>query len=355
MNDIIEEYYEKYNFPSVDKLYQIIKKDNNKIKKNDIENYINKKEEFQILKQPKTNKKKIGHIVSFIPNSIWQMDIFFMMKFYKQNNGYKYILTCIDVFTRKAYCEPIKDKSNESILSAFKLILKKADAQPYVITCDNDSTFLSKEFNGYCDKNKIAINPVTLNDHHALGIIDKFAKTLKIILSKIFIKYDNTNWINHLEKVINNYNNTPHYSLENIKPNEATEPQNAAIIYQINLEKKKEMIESMFKNPFKINDKVRLLNNDSFSKKSEGTYSKEIYTIKQINGKVLTLDNNKKIKYDKVLKIDNETNYNKEKQNIIKESKKNYKNELLHKRIDIDETNIIEGKRERKKNTRYED
>lgn len=352
MDEIIEQYYEAYNFPSSEKLYQIIKKNNHKITKQQIENYINKKEEVQILKETKKNKNKLGHIISLIPNSIWQMDIFFMMKFYKSNHGYKYILCCIDVFTRKVYCEPIKDKSNENVLDAFKLILKKADAIPYVITSDNDSTFLSTLFNSYCEKHKIALKPVVLNDHHSLGIIDRFAKTLKIALNKRFIKYNNTNWVNHLDKIIYNYNNTPHGSLEEIKPNDALLPENAAIIYEINLEKSKKQ-KSSFKNPFKINDKVRILNKDSFAKKTEGKYSKEIYIIKNIDGKTLTLDNNKKIKYDQVLKIDNNTIINEKTPNLIKQAKKDYKNELLYKRLDVQPENIINSKRERKQNNKY--
>ena len=45
----------------------------------------------------------MGHILSNSPNEKWQLDIFYLIKYHKQNHGYKYILACRDIFTRKAY------------------------------------------------------------------------------------------------------------------------------------------------------------------------------------------------------------------------------------------------------------
>ena len=44
MEDIIEQYYEEYNYPSIVKLMTLLKKDgHNDIKKKDVENFLNKK------------------------------------------------------------------------------------------------------------------------------------------------------------------------------------------------------------------------------------------------------------------------------------------------------------------------
>ena len=53
MNDIIEQYYENFNYPSADKLYKLLKDDKHDVKKKDIIDYLNKQEEAQILKGPK--------------------------------------------------------------------------------------------------------------------------------------------------------------------------------------------------------------------------------------------------------------------------------------------------------------
>jgi hypothetical protein len=60
MNDIIEEYYNNFNFPSVDKLYKLLKADKHDIKKKDIETYLNKQQEAPVVfKEAKKTKAQL--------------------------------------------------------------------------------------------------------------------------------------------------------------------------------------------------------------------------------------------------------------------------------------------------------
>ena len=88
-------------------------------------------------------------------------------------------------------------------MHAFKLIISKhSRAVPKIITSDSDSIFLSDELQTLFKKLGIIHNTVILNDHHALGLIDRFALTLKTIFSKCFIRYNNTNWVDILQTII---------------------------------------------------------------------------------------------------------------------------------------------------------
>ena len=350
MEDIIEQYYNSSNFASVDKLYKLLKDNDHNIKKSEIKKYIDSKTETQLLKESKQSKLKLGHITSFKPFSIFQMDIFYLQKYHKYNHGYKYILCCIDVFTRFVFCEPMKSKDNEEVIKAFLKIISKE--KPYVITTDSDSTFLSKEFQKVLDLNEIALKPVPLHDHHSLGIIDRFARTIKTILHKRFIQKSSLNWVDHLESIIKNYNNSPHSGINDIKPSQATEKHNAYIIHELNVEKAK--AKTTYKPTiFNIGDYVRIKEDGIFQKKSEGKYKDETYQIANINGKIITLNNDKKVKYDMIIKVSKPPENENRTKNIIKKAKKAYQTELLHKRIDIQPENIIETKRVRKPNTRY--
>ena len=68
----------------------------------------------------------MGHILSNSPNEKWQLDIFYLIKYHKQNHAYKYILACIDIFTRKAYAIPLKLKDDENVSEGIKEIIKQA-------------------------------------------------------------------------------------------------------------------------------------------------------------------------------------------------------------------------------------
>jgi hypothetical protein len=328
MNDIIEQYYENYNYPSVDKLYKLLKDDKHDVKKKDIQDYLNKQEEAQILKETKKTKSQLGHITSLKPNYIWQLDIYYMMKYHKDNKEFKYILACIDVFTRKAYCLPMKNKDNEDMKLTLKILFKEAGV-PLVITSDNDATLLSNECQEILNKHGIIHDVVPKGDHASLGIIDRFARTLKTILHKRFIKNGTTNRIDPLPSIINRYNNSPHVALDGIKPNEAETPENIYKIMEINLQKKEH--KTTFKNPFEIGDNVRV-EIPGLQKKSEGKYSDEIYTIIDVRGKRVVLNDNKVRKYDMLLKVLHVPEV--KKPNVIKRAKQERKQEQELKTID---------------------
>jgi len=336
MNDIIEQYYENFNYPSADKLYKLLKDDNHNVKKKDVKDFLDKQEEAQILKETKKSKSELGHITSLKPNYIWQLDIYYMMKYHKDNKEFKYILACIDVFTRKAYCLPMKNKDNEDMKLTLKLLFKEA-GYPLVITSDNDATLLSNECQEILNKHGIIHDVVPKGDHASLGIIDRFARTLKTILHKRFIKNGTTNWIDPLPSIINKYNNSPHVALDGIKPNDAETPENIYKIMEINLKKKEH--KTTFKNPFEVGDNVRV-EIPGLQKKSEGKYSNEIYTITDVRGKRVLLNDGKMRKYDMLLKVSHVPEV--KKPDIIKRAKQNYEQEKILKREDQKQENIRE-------------
>ena len=53
----------------------------------------------------------------------WQMDLADMQSMQKFNNGYRYLLVCIDVFSKYAWVIPLKNKTGLSLVKAFKVIL----------------------------------------------------------------------------------------------------------------------------------------------------------------------------------------------------------------------------------------
>ncbi len=66
-----------------------------------------------------------------------------------------------------------------------------------------------QNFQKILSNNNAVLEPVKLNDHRALGVIDVFAKNLKRVLSKEFLENKSTEWVSILPKIIEEYNNTP--------------------------------------------------------------------------------------------------------------------------------------------------
>ena len=338
---IVDDVYEKYNYPSVDKLKKLLKIDGYDITAKEIKEILSKKQEVEQFKEVQKSKHKMGHITSVGPNLQIQADIYYMQKYHKSNRGYKYILACIDIFTRKLYCEPLRSKDVYDVIKAFDFIFKKL-GYPFVLTSDSDSTFLSDECQAFFKKHNINHTTVPVGDHASLGLIDRVARTLKTILHKKFMIHKSTNWIDALPTIVENYNNTPHVAIDDITPNKANTDENISKIIDINNEKRD--VITTFKNEFEPGDKVRI-RLEGYYKKTEGQWSDEVYTVEKVIGKTVLLTDGKVKKYDMLLKVapDSITI-----ENPIKVAKKQYKQELIHKKEDIKEENIVREKRVRK-------
>ncbi len=101
---------------------------------------------------------------------------------------------------------------------------------------DQDSVFTSAAFEKILDKYQIALNLYVKVDHNVLGIIEAYAKRLKLQLAKyVLINNHKIKWDQLLEKVVSNYNHTPNNSISDIKPNKAHLEKNIITIFGINV------------------------------------------------------------------------------------------------------------------------
>ncbi len=71
---------------------------------------------------------------------------------------------------------------------------------------DHDSTFTSSQFKEILNKYDMIQNLNIKDDHHALGLVDSFARTLKKTFTIIFLSNGNSNWIIHIDEIIDNFN-----------------------------------------------------------------------------------------------------------------------------------------------------
>lgn len=292
MNKIIENIYIKNNLPAYDNLYKAVKAaGHTNIKKTDVKEFLENQKESELLKIKTKKKNKAGHITALYYTDIAQLDIYDLSKYAGSNKNYKYILALVDVFTRKAYVRPMKNKDINAVLTNLEDIFLEDNYIPHTITSDMDKTFISKKFQKLLE-NYIIYHDVIIagNDHNILGIIDRFALTLKNIFSKIFIRYNKSNWIEHLYTIIKQYNNTKHSALDGLTPNQASQPLYHESIAMLNNAKR---TNKPISSDFIEGDYVRIRINKMFRKGTEPKFSDKIYTVIASNGLRVTLSNGK--------------------------------------------------------------
>ena len=53
----------------------------------------------------------------------WQLDLVDMWSMEKFNDGYRFLLVCVDVFSKYAWVVPLKTKTGPDLVDAFNVVL----------------------------------------------------------------------------------------------------------------------------------------------------------------------------------------------------------------------------------------
>ena len=157
---------------------------------------------------------------------------------------------------------------------------KKEVKTIHTITTDSGSEFTNKKVKLWFQHNNIEVFYV-VGDSHKLGIINRFHRTLKEKILKYFIASGSVMWINVIEKIIYNYNNTYNRGI-GFTPQEAHD--NGLIQSKIvnDAIDKTNNIESNDKKVYNIGDLCRILKSKDLFDKMNTNYSNEIYRIVSI-------------------------------------------------------------------------
>ena len=252
-----------------------------------IRSIINKKQQFglsvnpnEILSQELHKPKRVNferrRVISNHIDHIWGIDLITMIKYSKQNNNYKYILTVIDFFSKHSWCYPLKNKNYNEIINSFKDIFKKSKRKPKFIQSDEGSEFTNKQVQKFFNDNNIKWYH-TFNRDIKCSICERFNRNILNKIYKNFTLNNNTIWIKDLNKLVKEYNNSYHRTIK-MKSVDASKKSNENIVrknynFEIITNKKK----------FKIGDKVRIsLLKDTFEKGYTSNWSEQIYVIYDI-------------------------------------------------------------------------
>lgn len=208
-NELRKIYYDLSNpssFSSIQKLYDEAKKRNIPVTYDKVKEWLSDQLPYSLHKDARVRWKRNKIHVSTL-NQQWQADLTFMDEFTSENDGHKYILTVIDCFSKYAYAVALKDKRSGSIISAFKTIFRKA--KPISLQTDNGSEFTNNQFKKFMQNENI--NFFTSNDPVIkCAMIERFNRTLKNKMFKLFTAQGKRRWIHKLKLLIQSYNNSVH-------------------------------------------------------------------------------------------------------------------------------------------------
>ena len=228
-------------------------------------------EEIHKLIIRKFEKRKVH---AAFKDNIWGAHLADMPLLSKYNKGIRFLLCVIDIFSKYAWVVPLKDKKSVSIATAFQSILKQSNRKPNKIWVDKGSEFYNASFKKWLQDNDIVM--CSTNNEGKSVVAERFIRTLKSKIYKYMTLISKNVYIDKLDDIVNEYNNTYHTTIK-IKPIDVKDNT------YINIDKK-----ANDKDPkFKVGDRVRISKYKSiFAKGYTPNWSEEIFVIKKVKNTV---------------------------------------------------------------------
>lgn len=146
-----------------------------------------------------------------------QADLVEMIPYAASNKNMKYILTVINIFSKKAYARALKTKSGPEVTNAMKSILNEIHHTIRNLHVDKGKEFYNQSMMEMLNLRNIHLYS-TFSTKKA-AIVERFNRTLKSKMWKQFSFHGSYKWIDILPKLINEYNNTKHSTIK-MCPNE---------------------------------------------------------------------------------------------------------------------------------------
>ena len=199
------------SFGGVERLYNDVKKEGKyDISRAQLKKWLMKQDTYTLHKQARRHYKRNRVIVGGI-DELWQMDLADMQAHAKENDGYRYLLVCIDVFSKYVWVIPLKNKTGPALVTAFKEILESG-RKPQKIQTDEGTEFFNKHFKDLMKSEEIQLYN-TYNETKA-SVVERVIRTLKTRMWRYFTAKRTRRYIDVLQDLVDSYNKSKHRSIQ---------------------------------------------------------------------------------------------------------------------------------------------
>ena len=241
-----------------------------------IQKWLNNQDSYAVQKQVRHSYKTPRVQVAGL-NDQADMDLMSIENISKQNDGIKYLLIVIDIFSRFLLVRPLLNKKTQTVLSAIKDIL---NSRKFIkIRTDKGSEFINHEMKKFMKKQGIYL--FNTQSNNKANYAERVIRTLRSMIFRMLRYQRNYRYIDNLQDLVSNYNNSPHRSLHGLSPSQITK-KNETLIWSKQYLKPKNVagkIKPKFR--FKPGDLVRLSYvKHPFRRAYQQQYTTEVFKIK---------------------------------------------------------------------------
>lgn len=261
-------------FSTLDKLWKAV---NKSIPKFTIKKWLQSQDAYT-LHAPLRKRFKRNHFSVTNIDDLWQADLNDLKSLSKDNDGYIYILTVIDVFSKFAWAVPLFRKTGIEISQAFKKIFESSGRKPLHLQTDKGKEFINSTFQSFLKNNNVGYY-YTNNPDIKACIVERLNRTLKTRMWKYFTQQNTHRYVEVLSKLVKAYNNTKHTTIR-MAPSAVNES-NIRLVWHNTNDKFRTLFKQ--KKPLMVGDHVRISNEKiNFEKGYEQNWSTEVFIITSV-------------------------------------------------------------------------
>lgn len=198
-----------------------------------------------------------------------QMDLIDLKELAKFNEGYKYLILAIDIFTKKIKIIPLKNKKAQTTLDAIKTIFRDMGKYPDYLVTDQGSEFTNKKVKDFL--NQRGIKYFYPSGEHKASIAERANRSIENIIFKYMTSRNTKKYIDKLSAIENTYNNRIHRTIK-MTPNQAEQNRNQHKVRSIHFASHSPLIMKKIKPKLSENQVVRI---QSFPSKFKRGYKKQ--------------------------------------------------------------------------------
>ena len=121
----------------------------------------------------------------------------------------------IDIFSKYVWVIPLQDKKGVSIVNAFQKVLDDSDRKPNKVWVDKGSEIYNNSFKKWLKDNEIEM--YSIHNEGKSVADERFIRTLKTKIYKYMTSISKNVYIDKLDDIVNEYNNTYHRTIK-MKP-----------------------------------------------------------------------------------------------------------------------------------------
>ena len=239
-----------------------------------VEEWLRKQDTYTLHRQARKKFRTRKYRTSGIDTQ-WQADLVDMQKYGQANDGYKWLLTVIDIFSKYAWAQPVKSKTAVHVQEAFRKIFETGRTPNRLLQTDEGNEFQSAEMTRFF--NSINIHQFAVKSPYKAGIVERFNRTLRSRMQRYFTAKNTHRWIEVLPSLLTAYNKSHHRTI-NMAPKDVNEKNEMELWQEQELE-----TQTPKRHQFKVGMFVRVSRTKGvFEKGYMANWTEEIFKITKI-------------------------------------------------------------------------